>query len=170
MMRRPNGYCALGLILMAVFACPAIAADKRQTPSGFDVPRYITLKFGNVNARAGPGDDHKLMFVYRAKGLPLQVIAETTEWRRVCDPEGQVAWIHKRLTDGRRTVINTGKAPAPIYRSPKADAEPTAYLNMRAMAELDRCDKGWCRVKVPGAKGWVPVGSLWGTSDKLQCR
>jgi SH3-like domain-containing protein len=146
------------------------AAEKRQTPSGFDVPRYITLKFGNVNARAGPGDDHKLLFVYRAKGLPLQVIAETTEWRRVCDPEGQVAWIHKRLTDGRRTVINTGKTPAPIYRSPKTDVPPAAYLNMRAMAELDRCEKGWCRVKAPGAKGWVPVGSLWGTSDRLQCR
>ena len=161
----------LGLgAVAALCLAPSMAAAERQTPSGYAVPRYITLKFGNVNARAGPGDDHKLLFVYRAKGLPLQVIAETTEWRRVCDPEGQIAWIHKRLTDGRRTVINTRKTPAPIYRSAKTDATPAAYLNVRAMAELDRCEKGWCRVKAPGAKGWVPVGSLWGTSDALQCR
>jgi hypothetical protein len=67
-------------------------------------------------------------------------------------------------------IFNVRKTPAPIYRSAKADATPTAYLNVRAMAELDRCEKGWCRVKAPGAKGWVPVGSLWGTSDALQCR
>ena len=161
----------LGLgAVAALCLAPSMAAAERQTPSGYAVPRYITLKFGNVNARAGPGDDHKLLFVYRAKGLPLQVIAETTAWRRICDPEGQVAWIHKRLTDGRRTVINTRKTPAPIYRSARADAQPVAYLNVRAMAELDRCEKGWCRVKAPGAKGWAPAGSLWGTSEALQCR
>ena len=61
------------------------------------VPRYVSLKFDKVNARAGPGDDHKLLFVYRVRGLPLQVIAETSEWRRVCDPEGTLAWVHKRV-------------------------------------------------------------------------
>src|SRR6185437_5073069 len=57
---------------------------ERQTPSGMPVPRYVSLKFDKVNARSGPGDDHRLLFVYRVRGLPLQVIAETSEWRRVC--------------------------------------------------------------------------------------
>ena len=49
----------------------------RETPSGLPVPRYVSLKFAEVNARGGPGDDYKLLWVYRAKGLPMQVIAET---------------------------------------------------------------------------------------------
>src|SRR5688572_22767921 len=147
----------------------AQAAD-RPTPSGFPVPRYVTLKFGKVNARAGPGDDHRLLWVYRTKGLPVQVVAETAEWRRVCDPEGGLAWVHKRVTDGRRSVINLSNRPAPLRRNPKPGAEPAAFLDVRAMASLVRCQKGWCSVKTDGASGWVREGTLWGTAEAPQCR
>jgi SH3-like domain-containing protein len=147
----------------------AHAAD-RPTPSGYPVPRYVTLKFGKVNARAGPGDDHRLLWVYRTKGLPVQVVAETSEWRRVCDPEGGLAWVHKRVTDGRRAVINLQNRSTPLLRKPKTGAEPAAFLNVRAMAALDRCEKGWCKVKVAGASGWARQGTLWGTADRPQCR
>jgi len=156
-----------GLALAA--AVPAASAD-RPTPSGFPVPRYVTLKFGKVNARSGPGDDHRLLWVYSTRGLPLQVVAETAEWRRVCDPEGGVACVHKRTTDGRRAVINTLNRPAPLLHRPKPGSEPAAFLNVRAMASLVRCEKGWCKVKADGASGWVREGSLWGTAEALQCR
>ena len=163
---------ALGLLAAAGLATAAQAARvaERQTPSGMTVPRFVSLKFDKVNARAGPGDDHRLLWVYRVRGLPLQVIAETSEWRRVCDPQGQTAWIHKRTTDGRRTVINAGARPVELERKPKPTAKPAAYLNSRAVAALDRCDKGWCKIHLEGASGWVREGALWGTSDALQCR
>jgi SH3-like domain-containing protein len=143
---------------------------ERQTPSGMPVPRYVSLKFDKVNARAGPGDDHKLLFVYRVRGLPLQVIAETSEWRRVCDPEGTLAWVHKRVTDGRRTTINMSAQPVALLKRPKDGFKAAAYLNPKALATLDRCDKGWCRVKADHASGWVREGGLWGTTDSPQCR
>ncbi|TAJ71319.1 MAG: hypothetical protein EPO51_13540 [Phenylobacterium sp.] len=152
-----------------VAAGAAPAAD-RPTPSGYPVPRYVTLKFGKVNARAGPGDDHRLLWVYSTRGLPVQVVAETAEWRRVCDPEGGMAWVHKRVTDGRRAVINSRNRPVPLLRRPKPGAEPAAFLNVRAMASLVRCEKGWCKVKADGASGWVREGTLWGTAEALQCR
>lgn len=166
---RALAFAALGLAV-AWSASPAAAAADRPTPSGYPVPRYVTLKFGKVNARSGPGDDHRLLWVYGARGLPVQVVAETAEWRRVCDPEGGVAWVHKRVTDGRRAVINTQNRPMPLLRKPKAGAEAEAFLNARAMAALVRCDKGWCRVKTDGASGWVRQGTLWGTAEALQCR
>ena len=110
---------ALGL-LAAFGLCAATQGAERQTPSGMAVPRYVSLKFDKVNARSGPGDDHKLLFVYKVRGLPLQVIAETSEWRRVCDPEGTLAWVHKRVTDGRRTTMNTtAAARGPPLKRPK---------------------------------------------------
>src|SRR3954463_6356142 len=110
--RLASKLAALALAIGWAWA-PTAPAAERVTPSGFPVPRYITLKFATVNARAGPGDDHRLVWVYHTKGLPLQVVAETSEWRRVCDPEGGLAWVHKRVTDGRRAVINTLNRPAP---------------------------------------------------------
>lgn len=159
------------LAIAALAPQPGVAAGpERTTPSGYPVPRYITLKFGEVNARAGPGDDHRLLWVYRAKGLPVQVVAETSEWRRICDPDGAMAWVHKRLTDGRRAVMNMDDTPAVLRRKPKAEAEPAAYLNVRALAQLDRCKDGWCRVKADGVSGWTREGELWGTAPRAQCR
>ena len=172
-MSTSRGWAAIAaaLGLGALAALPATTAmAERQTPSGYPVPRYVTLKFGKVNARAGPGDDHRLLWVYRTKGLPVQVVAETSEWRRVCDPEGGLAWVHKRVTDGRRAVINLQARPAPLLEKPRTGAEPAAYLNVRAMASLDRCEKGWCKVKVGRASGWTRQGALWGTAERAQCR
>jgi SH3-like domain-containing protein len=159
----------LACVLAAGAQAAAAAPVDRSTPSGMPVPRYVSLKFDKVNARAGPGDDHRLLWVYTVRGLPLQVIAETSEWRRVCGPDGTLAWVHKRTIDGRRTVINTEAQAVTLLRKPKPDAKPVAYLNARAMASLVRCDKGWCRVKVDGVSGWAAEGTLWGTSDALQC-
>ncbi|WP_367132990.1 SH3 domain-containing protein [Phenylobacterium sp.] len=165
---------AVGLALVLALSWAAggaqAARDGDETPSGFPVPRYLTLKFDKVNARAGPGDDHRVLWVYRARGLPVQVIAETSEWRRICDPEGGVAWVHKRVTDGRRNLIRMDAGVAPLRRRPRAEAEITAYLNPRALAALDRCDEGWCRVKVDGMSGWVAESDVWGAAAPVQCR
>lgn len=161
------------LAAIAVFALglsgPAQAAE-RQTPSGYPVPRYISLKFDEVYARAGPGEDHRLLWVYRVKGLPVQVIAENSEWRRICDPQGGLAWVHKRVTDGRRTVLRTQGGALPIHSKPKNDADVIAYLNPRAMAALVRCEDDWCKIRVDRVSGWAPAKGLWGTSDAVQCR
>lgn len=160
---------------MAAAACAALAtgsaaaAAARQTPSGLPVPRYVALKFDKVNARAGPGEDHRLLWVYRVKGLPVQVVAETSEWRRICDPEGGLVWVHKRTTDGRRTVMNRQTERGPLLRRPKPGARVRAYMNPRAIAALDRCEKGWCRVRADGVSGWTPEGALWGVDEAPQC-
>jgi SH3-like domain-containing protein len=162
----PFAGAGLALLLLA----DAGAAAERQTPSGLPVPRYVSLKFDRVNARAGPGDDHRLLWVYKVKGLPVQVVAETLEWRRVCDPEGSLVWVHKRTTDGRRTVMNTGQARITLLRRPRPDARAAAFLNPRALATLDKCEKGWCRVRADGVAGWAHEGDLWGTAEAPQCR
>jgi SH3-like domain-containing protein len=164
-----SGLLALSLIALTGGSAHASASD-RPTPSGLPVPRYVSLKFGEVNARAGPGDDHRLLWIYRVKGLPVQVVAETAEWRRICDPEGGLAWVHRRTTDGRRMVLNTRARPVPLRRSPKAESHATAYLVARGLASLDRCKGGWCRVKADRATGWAPAWALWGASDAAQCR
>jgi SH3-like domain-containing protein len=148
----------------------ARAQAPKVTPSGMDVPRYVSLKYGEVNARVGPDEEHRLLWIYKARGLPVQVVAETREWRRICDPEGALAWVHKRTTDGRRTAMRVQSTPLPLRAQPKAGARITAYLAGRATAGLDRCEKGWCRLKADGESGWAPEGEIWGASPQVQCK
>ncbi len=139
-----------GLVLAAaLLAAPIVAhgaPQPRSTPSGLPVPRYVTLK------------------------LPVQVVAETDEWRRICDPDGGLSWVHKRTTDGRRAAMRVAPGPAAIRAHPNIGAGVQAYLAPRALAELDRCEKGWCKVKVGRISGWAAASDLWGAADAAQCR
>ena len=133
------------------------------------MPRWVTLKFDEVNARAGPGDDHRKLWVYRVKGLPVQVVAETREWRRVCDGDGGLAWVHKRVTDGRRNVMNVSGQPVPVLAKAETGAAVRAYLAPDVLAELDRCEGAWCRLEAGNVKGWARAEGLWGSSEAAGC-
>jgi SH3-like domain-containing protein len=163
----------VAVALLALLAAPSIAADKtdRPTPSGLPVPRYVSLKFDTVNARAAPGDDSRLLWVYHQRGLPVQVVAETAEWRRICDPERGLAWVHRRTTDGKRMAMRLKPGPLAMHARADASSRTVAFLQPRSLAELDRCDKnGWCRLKAGRAKGWAPAAEVWGTAEEPQCR
>lgn len=167
------------LRLLAALAVVALAAckggahaggDARETPSGLPVPRYVSLKFDEVNARAGPGDDYRLLWVYRAKSLPVQVVAETNDWRRVCDPTGGLAWVKATGVDGRRTVIRLQPAPLPLLDKPAASGRTAAILAPHATAMLDHCKDDWCRLRASGGGGWARTDEVWGVDEARQCR
>jgi SH3-like domain-containing protein len=169
-MSKAGGAAMTGALLtLIVLAAPAIAAP-RQTPSGLPVPRYVTLKFDKVNARAGPGDDYPARWVYRVPGLPVQVVAETAEWRKVCDPEGQSAWVHRRTTDGARSVMRLAPGAVPLKAKADASSRTVAILPARGLAGLDKCKGGWCRLKGRGGAGWVQQSAVWGLNEAPQCR
>ena len=161
---------AVGLGAMALgLAGAAQMPDGRPTPTGLEVPRWVSLKSDRVRARHGPGLDHEVLWEYRAAGLPVQVIAETREWRKVCDPEGAVAWIHRSVASGRRTTFNAAKDILTLRTRPEADASVRARLRGRSVAAHDRCEDGWCRVRVGKISGWAPAKSLFGVQDQALC-
>lgn len=143
---------------------------KSATPSGYCVPRYLSLRSGEVLARKGPGKDYAPVFVYRAKGLPVQVVDETGDWRRICDPEGAVVWVHRSMVEGVRTVFAVGDEPVTLRRTPADDGPASAYLRPRSIAALGRCKGDWCQISAGGASGWVKSGEVWGVSPSVQCR
>lgn len=141
-----------------------------STPSGFAVPRWLVLKFDEVNARSGPSEDNRVLWTYRTKGLPVQVVAETKEWRRICDPGGGLVWVKKGQTDGKRAVMRTKESALALLRAPKAGSPVAGYLRGRALADFDKCEDGWCRIKADGVSGWVPATEVWGVAEAPQCR
>ena len=40
----------------------------------------------------------------------------------------------------------------------------------RALAGLDRCAGGWCRLRVQGVTGWAAADRVWGVAPTPQCR
>jgi SH3-like domain-containing protein len=97
-------------------------------------------------------------------------VEEADDWRRICDPEGGLAWVRSRALDSRRTVMRVAPSDLPIRRSPAADAKISAVLAAKSTAALQGCEHGWCKINVDHASGWVRAGELWGVADGRQCK
>lgn len=152
---------------------PAVHAETPvfDTPSGSPVPRWVQLRRSEVYARSGPSKDNRIVWTYRAAGMPVQIISETRDWRQVCDIDGGVAWVSKTMLQAQKSVMapDNGKK-LDLRASPAADAKVKAYLRPRAVAQLGKCKKGWCKISADGESGWVPESALWGKQDKAVCQ
>ena len=165
---------ALALLILAT---PAAAAQDRvvepvaplvipkrvsaaHTPSGLPVPRYVSLKFGRTHGRSGPSRNHSIRWTYARRGLPLVVVAETEQWRRVRDPQGDESWIRSTGLSGTRHALVS--APANMHRKPRTDSRIRLQLPEGAVVALGRCQSGWCEVEADGRSGWTLQSRLWG--------
>ena len=92
------GTCLIAMGCFWVVAGPSLAQEAKLTVrgSGLPVPRYVTLKFNEVNMRAGPGREYPVLWSYSKTGLPLLVEAEFGVWRKVVDQEGTTGWMRGR--------------------------------------------------------------------------
>lgn len=132
-----------------------------KTPSGFEVPRYVSLKFGKINGRSGPSMNHPVLWEYRRRGLPVIVVAETEQWRKVRDINGDEAWVYLSGLSGQRHIITI--AAVDILKRPKAGAPLIAVAEKDALLRLEGCENAWCCVSSKGGlKGWTLRANLWG--------
>ncbi len=131
--------------------------------SGLPVPRYSSLKYDEVNGRAGPSADYPVEWTYRRQGLPVVIVRESQEWRKIRDPEGDEVWVKSRMLSSTRTVVATSDGA--VHRDPNARAAAVAKFNSGAVMTLANCRIEWCQVDAAGRRGWVPRSMLWGIAD-----
>ncbi|MDO5369475.1 SH3 domain-containing protein [Paracoccus sp. (in: a-proteobacteria)] len=136
--------------------------DPNRGPvTNLPVPRYVSLKGGEGNARRGPSLSHRIDWVFRHPGMPLRVVAEFGHWRRVEDQDGAGGWVHYSLLSGVRTAIVTTDM-AELRSRADTNATVLARAEAGAIVRLHECNPDWCRVSGGGEKGWVPKPALWG--------
>ena len=137
--------------------------------SGLPLPRYVSLKGKRVNVRVGPSQDHDVAWVFTRPGLPVEIIAEFGNWRRIRDSEGAEGWVYHSLLSGKRTALTApwqlhGGADAllAMRRAPDAGARLAARLEHGALVRVEECAGGWCAVRASGIDGYLKQEQLWG--------
>lgn len=150
----------LGLV-SALFAGMARAAEERGPVTNLPLPRYVSLKAAEGNARRGPSLTHRIDWVYTRRDMPLQITAEHGHWRRVQDRDGAGGWVHYSLLSGVRTVLVEQDLLA-LRMRPDAQSPETARLALGVIARLGECEPEWCRISAGGYRGWVRKDALWG--------
>ncbi|WP_022704025.1 SH3 domain-containing protein [Pseudorhodobacter ferrugineus] len=157
---------ALGLTACLAGASVAQDADGvvRGEVTNLPLPRYVSLKTNEGNARRGPGLTHRIDWVFTRAGMPLRITAEYENWRRIEDAEGAGGWVHYSLLSGTRTVLVAADM-LDLRASPVTDGAVVLRAEAGVIARLLECKIDWCRVSIADEKGWAPKASLWGVDD-----
>lgn len=163
------------LVVLGLAAAPAVADESPATalerclarvavsaiPSVRPLPRFVSLKFDEVNVRRGPARDQTIDWVFARKSLPVMVISEHKQWRQICDHEGATGWIHQsQLTGARSALVVHDRTILRMQRD--RGSRPMAEAELGTVLRLERCTKDWCLTASGPHKGWVERSSLWG--------
>jgi SH3-like domain-containing protein len=163
----------IGCVVSIAFAClicaPAMA-DEAPSPNvgavtKLPIPRFVSLKAGEVNARVGPGGEYQIAWVFRRAGLPVEVLAEYETWRQVRDSDGGTGWVAAGLTSARRTaIVAPWVKDGALFQltSSRGGSTAVARIEPGAIVDIVQCDGEDCEVYAAKQKGWAPQKTLWG--------
>jgi len=161
---------ALGTLLafglLSAISLSTSAAEPVTNPaifrgSGLPIPRFASLRSDEVNVRTGPGTRYPVDWVFKRKGMPVEIVAEYEVWRKIRDWQGASGWVHQSLLTGKRTFIVPNK-PVSLHRTPTPSAEVVAKLEPEVTGEIRSCQGDWCRVSAQGVTGWLARSDFWG--------
>lgn len=154
----------LVVLMVSLWSQSALAADKGSV-TNLPLPRYVSIKSGEVNVRRGPSLTHRVDWVFTREDMPVEITAEHGHWRRVRDRDGAGGWVHYSLLSGTRTVIVDQDLLA-LQSRPDSASPAIAKLEQGVVARLDDCTPDWCRLSAGGYRGWAPKTALWGVKPE----
>lgn len=132
-----------------------------DTPSGYPVPRFVSLKGETTNCRIGPSMEHPVKFEFKRAGAPVLVVAESVDhWRKIRDPDGDECWTHQTMLKAQTHVL--ARRAIELKRRPTEESMVSARLGAGVLARLDKRKGDWLLVSAATAKGWVRARDVWG--------
>lgn len=129
------------------------------------VPYWATLRWDTVYMRKGPSQDFPIDWVYKRKGLPVQVIRTREAWRLVVDPDGTQGWIASSQLNPKLGALIVGEGEAELREEPNIQSAVRWRAEPGVVAELLRCRDSFCEIDVAGKSGWVRRIRIWGSGD-----
>lgn len=154
-----NGRILLAGLCALILAAAGTASGQQSAEP--NVPRFASIKASEANVRTGPGKRYPIRWTYVQAGLPVEIIAEFEDWRKIRDWEGQEGWIHRGLLTPRRRLIVNGETRT-LYRRADQASPAVVLLQPGIVAEIEDCDPVWCRVEVRNYRGWLRRDEVWG--------
>lgn len=149
----------LSVFALLGLTVPALAQDTAETPY------WASVRVSEVNMRVGPGEDYRILWVYKRPQLPLKVLRIKEGWRLVRDPDGAQGWVLARFLTRQRAAYVQGREPAEMREAGDSGAKLFWRLAPGVVGKLGDCDKGWCALEVGPRKGFVRQDRLWGAGE-----
>lgn len=149
------------LVLASLGSTWGASMAEAANESGLPVPRFVSLRSGEVNLRTGPGTRYPIEWVLTKRSMPVEVIQEFDTWRKIRDFQGSVGWVQSSFLTGRRMLLIVGEVRA-LRAERKDDASAVAMVEPGLVGRLMECRDAWCRAEIGGYKGWLKRSEFFG--------
>ena len=143
---------------------PSSQAPAGTGQSGLPLPRFVSMAASEAFMRTGPAQTYPRIWIYKRRDLPLKIIDEYGNWRRVEDHDGITGWFYVKLLSGKRTALVL-ENDTPMLRSPNKPDSLILTADEGVIGTLLECDTLWCRMEIDGSRGWVERRHLFGLLD-----
>ncbi len=125
-----------------------------------EINYFLSLKNNKVNVRYGPGFDYPIKYIYKKKFLPLRIIDQKENFRRVIDLKKNSGWIHiSQLRKLNSLIVTKEKI---LFKNKSKFSEPLVKLNQGRLVLISKCVPSWCKVKTGNYRGWISLDNVWG--------
>jgi SH3-like domain-containing protein len=131
--------------------------DEKKLP----LPRFVSLRSDEVNLRTGPGIRYPIKWTIVKEGLPVEVIAEYEDWRKIRDISQDEGWAHKSMLSGTRTALVKANKKN-IFLENNDKLKVIAVANKGTLLKVNNCDGFFCEVETKGVNGFIHQDVLYG--------
>ena len=121
---------------------------------------FLMLKNSKVNVRIGPGFDYPIKFIYKKKYLPVKIIDNKENFRKVIDHKKNSGWIHiSQLKKINSILVLSDRI---LFKKPTYNSKPLANIKSGRLFVVEKCKKNWCEVSSQEFSGWITTENVWG--------
>ncbi len=124
---------------------------------------FLSLKNKIVNVRYGPGFDYPIKYIYKKIFLPLEVIDNKENFRRIIDFKKNSGWIHISQLKKNNSLIVLGDKI--LFSKSSKFSKPLAKLEKGRLLIIKKCKNNWCKIKTESYSGWIETTNIWGTTE-----
>jgi SH3-like domain-containing protein len=124
---------------------------------------FASLKSAKVNLRVGPGKEYPIICVFMKSNLPVMLLAEFKQWKKIRFLDEPDGWVHQNMISRKNTAIVT--APYAVLYRYESDSQPMAKVEKNAIVRILKKDKDWIKVELDKIKGWMKKQDLWGVDE-----
>ena len=122
--------------------------------------RFLMLKNDKVNVRYGPGFKYPIKFIYKKRFLPVKVIDNKENFRRIIDHKNNSGWIHvSQLKKVNSLIVSENTI---LFSKASKFSKPLAKLEKGKLLIVKKCQENWCKVSDENYLGWINTNNVWG--------
>ena len=121
---------------------------------------FLSLKKDKVYVRYGPGKNYPIKYIYRKKFLPIKVIDQKDNFRRIIDHKQNSGWIHRIMLRKLNSLVILEEKI--VFKKNTKFSKPIVKLEKGRLVIIKRCKINWCRIETGNYSGWIETKNVWG--------